>query len=269
LTGTIDDRLALPPADIEAGLCLRAVGAQDRLNLTATDSYDLEPGTDGRIVMKGQRGRRIRDQWVVDPALGYAARSYRRVISDDGGADVEIIADDFRNVNGVTLPYLLTLKRNHVAADGNTSTWVTSKILVKEYKVGSPENTPDRFQMKWPEGTTVIDKRSRLVFSVRNGQRVLDDQRIYEETVKHIEKKMREPFPSTARSSAGLPPVEERASPVPTVIAPAVSLTAKCAWIVVIAALVLAGVFAWLAWLAWRRRKAPGNIGPPGDELSD
>ncbi|MCY2924046.1 MAG: hypothetical protein NT031_01155 [Planctomycetota bacterium] len=238
LTGTIDNPLTLPPADMEAGIGLRAFGSRERMNSKAFDSLNLQLGADGYVVMKATRGRRITDEWVADPARGYAIRSYRRVITEGGGVDFEVIAEDVRSVKGVLLPHLLTIKQNYISPQGDGSTWKVSKILVKEYKVDAPDNSSERYSLKWPEGTTVIDKRSGLVFGVRKGEKAIDDQRIYEEAVRHLQG-MEEPASSPASSPATTASSPRRNMTAQEETARPLSLRAKR--------------------IAWRRRNAPGN----------
>jgi hypothetical protein len=184
LRGSIDNSSSLPDGDIEVALGIRAFGKTTRMTsrLPSNVQFSANGGSSAMIIA---RNPSIRDEWTLDPALGYAPRSYRRYLPTKQGADIEIIGEDFYNENGVFLPRVITLKRNYVQ-DGTISTWQTQKIVVKSYAVQSERNTPDSYQMIWPEHTHVLDHRSGVMFVIKGGEKTINDQALFDKSIARI-----------------------------------------------------------------------------------
>lgn len=110
--------------------------------------------------------------WTADPEKGYAFVQYRIIYK--GRVSELGVAEDFREVDGLQLPYAIVWKQ--FGPDGPDSGPVYSaKLKTDRYQINSPDNTVERFLIEWPNKSVVLDTRSGDMIVVRDGPRVLDE----------------------------------------------------------------------------------------------
>jgi len=118
-----------------------------------------QPQSDGKVF-----------SWTFAPNHGYAIVKYSGKSAN--GEPFEIVADDFRMVSGILVPSVVTQRL--LADDGSELIRWTDTI--KSYTINDPQNTEDRYWLKWPKGTQVADVRAhRHVRTTSDGQ-ILDDK---------------------------------------------------------------------------------------------
>ena len=155
-----------PPQDAWA---LVALGLRDAFGPTATAGGDwLTPDAlaqlaysrdeQGRAVLTGPAPLGYPRDLVFDPAHGYALVAYRIRDKDKDSAKIflDVTATDFRPVNGLPVPFTMTLRRFNISYENPILTW---RAAVTRCEVGGPANTPDHYRIAWPEGIDVIDAR--------------------------------------------------------------------------------------------------------------
>jgi len=103
------------------------------------------------------QARKVTLQWELRPDLGYAVSSFRVVAQAQTKPQEEIIADDFRSVEGVMLPYSLRIS---ASLEGPQVVSATERMTITEYKIRDPGNTEVRYHIQWPEGTKLFDYRN-------------------------------------------------------------------------------------------------------------
>ncbi len=118
---------------------------------------------DGKILLQQLHSTaEITNEWTFDPNRGYAITAYRRGYKGKF-ADTWTM-EDFRETSGLLLPH--RVHRIHTWEDGTKGPeWI---VDVNEYRVADPTNTPQRYRMKWPEGTRVTDYTTGLSYVVHD-----------------------------------------------------------------------------------------------------
>jgi hypothetical protein len=140
----------------------------------------IDRSTNGKIVLQRQEDTNI-DEWTVDPNRGYAITHYHRR-SSSGQGYVDWAMEDFRDVGGIVLPH--KVRATLWWDDGSKGPdWI---VDVSEYRLNDPANTPERYRMKWPEGTQVTDFRSGVTFVAHGENLVYDDDRIAKEVIESL-----------------------------------------------------------------------------------
>lgn len=166
----------------EVGLGIRA-GAGDHsvIRWLAPDDIDqmeLLYDAERRPVLTERQPDGKIYEYTYDSKRGYALVRYR-VINPPGvpGYDpTEILAEDFRvGANGIPLPHTVIMRA--VRTDGwEMGRWTAS---VRSYKLDDPSNTEDRYQLRWPAGVRVLDRRTMTHVRTRE-EGVLDEARLGE-----------------------------------------------------------------------------------------
>jgi beta-lactamase regulating signal transducer with metallopeptidase domain len=108
-----------------------------------------------------------KSSWTFAPDHGYALVKCSGV-SHFG----EIVADDFRMVNGIAMPFSFTQKI--ILGDGTEDRRWT--VTVKSYTINDPQNTPDRYWLKWPKGTGVDNQRAGIYVRTTADGQILNDK---------------------------------------------------------------------------------------------
>ena len=67
----------------------------------------------------------------------------------------------------------MSAKEKYLDESGDTTLLTT--ITVNKYSIGSKDNTPDKYQMVWPKGVTILDSRIKKSITIRSKDRTLSD----------------------------------------------------------------------------------------------
>ena len=157
--GAIEPRV-MPPqlSRIEYALGLRGGGDGGWLTAEKLQAMELSRDEAGRIVLHRMDGKlKMRREWVFDPSLEYAMVGYcLRTGQPPVGVRAEIVASDFKAVDGKPLPFALTFRTIDPSGRQNHR-W---EATVTRYTLNGPDNTPDHYHVPWHKGMTVIDRRT-------------------------------------------------------------------------------------------------------------
>ena len=129
------------------------------------ENAEIEATASGDVVVSRAYGRRLH-KWTYKPNLGYALQSYE--IRDINGTDGEfwkLENSDFRNIDGFMLPMKVE-RRVLEHEDGKIITTNTKIITVHGYSINDSENTPNKYNIAWPNGATVYDVINKVEFNV-------------------------------------------------------------------------------------------------------
>ena len=210
--GEIRDRRPVPDSALEAGLAMRLFTSEDRLNSTTLANMKMDVQEDGNILMHMRDQENLPHEFVLSKDLDYAPVAYRMRTCDTNKVFFEIKMEEFKNVDGMMLPHKMELERCIYTKAGAKQLVQAKKIVVQEFRFNDPNNVPQRYRIKWPEGTYVYDERSGAGFKVKKG--ALDwelEEKIFGETLDRLAKEpgsvSRDDMPQTQNAPVlvGLP----------------------------------------------------------------
>jgi hypothetical protein len=116
-------------------------------------------------------------QYTFLPQADDALCKYTVMHPSAGGGKLvmveEISASDFRQVQGVWLPFTLTLVQHSPNRPAEMDTRQT--IVVNSYTLNSPGNVIDQYQINWPAGIFIFDHRSDRTVRTEIGNHNLTD----------------------------------------------------------------------------------------------
>ncbi|MHC4475223.1 MAG: hypothetical protein ACYTEL_06245 [Planctomycetota bacterium] len=171
--GQIRDSLAPPVSTLETGLAMRLLErGVERLDAESLAKMEVDMQDNGDAVVRFMRPHAVPHEFVLSKNLGYAPVVYRIRSHDDGKVGVEMKMGDFENMGGIMLPRKMDLERWTYNEDGTKRFVQIKKLTVGGYRLNDPENVPERYHIKWPENTLVVDARSRVVYKVESEQLV-------------------------------------------------------------------------------------------------
>lgn len=173
--GSVDSRPTAPEIRaVDLGLGLRKGYRGDWMTSADILSMDISRDAQGHVVLRevGAHGQPY--EWHFDPSLGYALIQHQRRYQEPPYPPVnDVVASDFRLVDGVLLPHKIVERIIHTNGDV-VRTW---EATVKAYALRPLDNVPDSYQIAWPMGTKVLDARTRNLFVIhREGQTLNDEQ---------------------------------------------------------------------------------------------
>ncbi|KPK77065.1 MAG: hypothetical protein AMJ79_04550 [Phycisphaerae bacterium SM23_30] len=187
ILGNINNRRPLPQTGVEIGLGMRGFQSGEWLDDKSLSEMKLELSNDDEAVLRNIDAKGIIQEWVFDRNLGYAITSYRKTSSKNDRLLFEAQMGDFKDVGGIMLPYSVSLIR-YSFWEGEELVGENREIKVQEYRLDDPENTPERYYIKWPESARVYDTRSGFGFKIEDGQkRLLMDEDIYLDALEDLE----------------------------------------------------------------------------------
>jgi beta-lactamase regulating signal transducer with metallopeptidase domain len=108
--------------------------------------------------------------WTFAPDHGYAVVRYSGELSK--GERGEIVAGDFRMVNGIAMPF--SIIQRWLYDDG--SELIRWTVSVRSYAINDPLNTKGRYLLKWPKGAHVLDVRTGRHVRTTSDDQILDDK---------------------------------------------------------------------------------------------
>lgn len=123
--------------------------------------------------------------WIYSRTPGLPLRTYRVYTPPDNMVNVEIINDDFREVDGQMLPFTIVYRIQYF--EGKQRFEPTKKQLsVAEYRLNDPENRTERYRLRWPAGTHLKDARSDQPFLIEK-EGILRDEDIHQMLIKRAD----------------------------------------------------------------------------------
>ena len=246
--GSVDPIASPPPLyAVDLGLGLR--NGEDGPWMTAQSLQTMTLAQDerGLVVLNGRNKRGQMLDWVLDPSKGYAPVVYRRHSGKIQGYSEfiaeEVTCGDFRSVNGILLPHLIIRQYFHYSGRV-TQQW---RATVHKYVLNGPDNTPDRYYIRWPKGMTVIDRRTGNVFRINREGQTLTEATLSEATLR--------PTAST-RPTGGPPQLVRWSAPMMEIVEDEAGSNESRVFIVVACAVAIA-VIVWR--LAQRRVSRNGG----------
>lgn len=181
--GEIRNQRNLPEGDIDVALGLREFGQHELLTDVLINEMSISQPNSDQVILRDVDAKGVTHEWVFDLKLGYALTRYRRLVPPDKHVNIEYIMEDFKNIDGIFLPF----KTRSRWKGRDNKTLRTDTIEIIEYKLNDPNNTPERYRIKWPEGTRIFDKRSGIHFSTKDGRMTYtNDEDIFEMALDEI-----------------------------------------------------------------------------------
>ncbi|MFQ6034478.1 MAG: hypothetical protein ACE5NM_01345 [Sedimentisphaerales bacterium] len=157
--GIITERILLPDAEVEVGLGLRGCEQNGWLADALLEEMSVTVLDEKTASLEYVDPKRVKHCWLVDQKLGCAATMYeRRILTRRNNILNHVMTmEDFRKVDGLMLPHKMTLRA--LNKPGEEPPILAEKAIeVIEYKLNDPQNIPERYHIKWPEGTIVHDR---------------------------------------------------------------------------------------------------------------
>ncbi len=183
--GEIRNQRNLPEGDIDVALGLREFGQHELLTDVLINEMSISQTNSDQLILRDVDAKGVTHEWVFDSKLGYALTRYRRIVPPNNHVNIEYVMEDFKNIDGIFMPF----KAKSVWKGRDKKTTRTDTIEVMEYKLNDPNNTPERYRIKWPEGARIFDKRSGIHFSAKDGQMTYtNDEKIFEMALDEITK---------------------------------------------------------------------------------
>jgi hypothetical protein len=172
------DVQAYPDQLIDIGLGVREWDANDWMKPEALKDMIVHFTDDGSAELQRLDPEKHRAHvWDFSPRDGYALTHYSMYYGETLG--VELVASDFRKVNGMALPFHIDIQQ--YAEEGGHRLQVRQNVMdVTEYRLKPADNTPDSYQITWPVNTAISDRKSGKSMIIRSGPQKLDDQKIEE-----------------------------------------------------------------------------------------
>lgn len=153
------------PGELEVALGLRMLNESDPFKKNDIENMALTHTAEKKVRLRGVTSRGEAHEWLLDPGLGYAAVWYGVYDREDAPPWAEYRMKDFRPVEGLLLPFRV----EGVWRMDPDNTIQADTVMVDTYRLDDPENTPERYRIRWPDGASVVDNRARVVFRAEGG----------------------------------------------------------------------------------------------------
>jgi hypothetical protein len=111
---------------------------------------------DKRVVLSRRTPQGYPQEYVFDPAQGYALVAYRLLDKESPTLITEVTASDFRLVDGVTVPFTMTARIINLGLKKQVFGWHGT---VTHCEVNGTTNTEAHYAIAWPKGIVVVDAR--------------------------------------------------------------------------------------------------------------
>lgn len=178
--GEISDRKTLPEGDIDIALGLRIFRQHDLLMDKLIKEMTIRQPSVDQVILIDVDAKGITNELIFDRKLGYSLICFRRRVPPENKVNVEFVMKEFKNIDGIMLPFKIRSSWR-TWKNGQEKTVRIDTIEVSEYRLNDPTNTPDRYHIKWPEATRIIDARSGISLITKEGSIAsIDDYDIFE-----------------------------------------------------------------------------------------
>jgi hypothetical protein len=141
---------------------------------------------------------------------GYALEHYK-LIQRDPREFSEIDCSDFREIQGVFVPFEISAKSVYTDRLGRERRPWAWKATVEEFILDDPKNTEASMAITWPAGTQVLDNRNNFTIPAVKEARVLTDADIAREM--EIQARSQQDLELRARQRMGQPSPAPATSP--------------------------------------------------------
>jgi hypothetical protein len=158
----------LPTDSVEIGLGVRAWSGQTWHTAQSLDKMNIEKVDSNCVILRNIDDKNCTHEWIFDPQLGYALKSYRRLVPPDNHVNIQYDMENFESVNGVMLPRSIKSKVFY-AEEGRLKLAEESSCEIEKYAINASDNTPDRYRIEWPDNTIVYDQYLGMSFLYVNG----------------------------------------------------------------------------------------------------
>ncbi len=110
--------------------------------------------------------------WTFSRDLEYALIEY--TLASDGFICERIVSDNYTRVHGVLLPKTIQMQQySHML--GPDTPFATSVAYIDSHKLASSQNDVSAFELIFPKGTIITDRRTNFTFRNREHRLVPDD----------------------------------------------------------------------------------------------
>ena len=166
--------MPLPFSTVEFGLGLRMWPENKWLSTVQIDKMRIMSSDGEQVLVSLVDFNNRTHEWRFDPKLGYALTSYRiQTPPPDKRLNIECVAQDFNEIENVWLPSII--KSSIYSWDNtNNKLWLGIQEIaeIEEYKLNDPNNTSERYYIKWPEGTYLVDAIANTSFKIIGGRAI-------------------------------------------------------------------------------------------------
>ena len=167
--GAIENQHPFPQSDIEAALGIQIPGNDKRLKPEDLHNMDITFIDNGNVKLTYKKNSGYSYEYVFSKELGYApilciSRNKTNQIR------VQINMSEFKNVDGLMLPYKIERKSISYEDNGEKHQTQAVSITVSSYSLDDLNNIPDKYKIKWPDNTRVFDARSGVSFITTGGR---------------------------------------------------------------------------------------------------
>lgn len=162
-SGEIRNDMGLPPwSIIDVALGLRKYEDKALLTEKSIREMTIEQPDSNQVILSDVDSDRLTHKLFFDKKLGYALTRYRIMrILDPNVVYIEITMGNFKNIDGILLPFTMHAVEQ-MSYKGKTYNSIEWDIQVASYRLNDPNNTAERYYIKWPERTRVFDYISGL-----------------------------------------------------------------------------------------------------------
>jgi hypothetical protein len=182
LSGMILAGAPVPPSLLEIALGTRPfdwpapapAGPSQRPWLSAEQIRAMVVSIDGsgNAVFEWSAPNKLTYRWTYRPEVGYVMVRCDIVTTQGQLRFAEVIPGDFREVDGLTVPFAVCL-RQFRPRDGFVVYEKTANVQLMS--LADPRNRPELYAMRWPKGMVVTDARTKTRIKVEQDDFVITD----------------------------------------------------------------------------------------------
>lgn len=153
-----------------------------------------------------------RHVWQCDPARGGAPVVYEVQVGDDRFVNIRMRVVEFTRAGDLTVPARV-IHETWIPEANSPRLTEHGVMEVRRVAVNDPQNTPEAYPIVWPEGAEVLDARSGMTFRIKNGEKKLPDERIFDAMVGALDRVPPSDVPATAGRGSPDAARAERSAP--------------------------------------------------------
>ena len=163
MKGLISSETELPSDGVDVGLGLRKYGHGEWISdLDISENTDVVVG-ERLIEMSRTDVSGRRHVWFHDVGKAAAVTRYEVRVPPGDELNIEYVMDDFEIVDGIFLPGKV-ISRVHALVNSEKVVTQEAVYEVSEYRLNDSQNTAARYEIVWPDGTSLIDNRIGVMF---------------------------------------------------------------------------------------------------------